>query len=103
MTKFQSQGLYIIRIKYWNAKGSGSTPSLIPTHWNIGILLHKQAKWWTIMHTTVAQVLKPESAYAAGLDSVGIDEYVLGSQGNVTWRSLSPQSVLFFMSHEIEK
>ena len=53
MTKFKSQGLYIIRIKYWNAKGSGSTPSLIPIHWNIGILLHKQAKRRTIMHTTV--------------------------------------------------
>ena len=36
------------------------------------------------MHTTVAQVLKPEIAYAAGLNSVGIDEFVLGSQGNVT-------------------
>ena len=67
MTKFKSQGLYIIRIKYWNASGSGSIPSLIPAHWNIGILLHKQAKRWTIMHTTVAQVVKPESAYAAGL------------------------------------
>ena len=53
MTKFKSQGLYIIRIKYWNASGSGSTPSLIPAHWNIGILLHKQAKRRTIMHMTV--------------------------------------------------
>ena len=43
MTKFKSQGLYIIRIKYWNASGSGSPPSLIPALWNIGILLHKQA------------------------------------------------------------
>ena len=53
MIKFKSQGLYIIRIKYWNASGSGSTPSHIPAHWNIGILLHKQAKRRTIMHTTV--------------------------------------------------
>ena len=53
MTKFKSQGLYIIRIKYWNASGSGSNPSFIPTHWNIDILLHKQAKRRTIMHTTV--------------------------------------------------
>ena len=53
MTKFKSQGLHIIRIKYWNASGSGSPPSLIPALWNIGILLHKQAKRRTIMHTTV--------------------------------------------------
>ena len=57
MTKFKSQGLYIIRIKYWNASGSGSAPSLIPAHWNIGILLHKQAKRRTIMHTTVVFTL----------------------------------------------
>ena len=44
MTKFKSQCLYIIRIKYWNASGSGSPPSLIPAHWNIGILHSKQAK-----------------------------------------------------------
>jgi len=39
--KLQSQGLYIIRIKYWNASGSGFPPSLIPSLRNIGILLHK--------------------------------------------------------------
>ena len=44
MTKFKSQGLHIIRIKYWNASGSDSPPSLIPAHWNIGILHYKQAK-----------------------------------------------------------
>ena len=54
MTKFKSQGLHNKTIKYWNASGSGSTPSFIPAHWNIGILLHKQAKRRTIMHTTVA-------------------------------------------------
>ena len=43
MTKFRSQGLHIVRIKYWNASGIGSPPSLIPALWNIGILLHKQA------------------------------------------------------------
>ena len=43
ITKFKSQGLYIIRIKYWNAGGFGNPPSLIPALWNIGILLHKQA------------------------------------------------------------
>ena len=53
MTKFKSQGLHIIRIKYWNASGSGSPPSLILALWNIGILLHKQNKRRTIMHTTV--------------------------------------------------
>ena len=44
MTKFESQGLHIIRIKYWNASGSGFPPFFISAHWNIGILLHKQAK-----------------------------------------------------------
>ena len=31
------KGLHIIRIKYWNASGSGFPPSLNPTLWNIGI------------------------------------------------------------------
>ena len=44
MTKFRSQGLHIIRIKYQNASGSGFLPSLNPTLWNIGILHYKQAK-----------------------------------------------------------
>ena len=44
ITKFKSQVLYIIRIKYWNASGCGPLPSLIPTSWNIGILNYKQAK-----------------------------------------------------------
>ena len=39
----KSQTLHIIRIKYCNAGGSGSPPSLISAFWNIGILLHKQA------------------------------------------------------------
>ena len=42
MTKFKSQVLYIIRIKYWNAGGSSNPPSLIPTLWNLGILLIKR-------------------------------------------------------------
>ena len=45
ITEFKSQGLYTIKIKYWNASGSGFPPSLIPALWNIGILLHKQATW----------------------------------------------------------
>ena len=44
-SNFKSQGLHIIRIKFWNASGSGSPPSLIPALCNIGILLHKQAKY----------------------------------------------------------
>ena len=43
-TKFKSQGLYIIKIKYWNASGSGFLPSLIPALQNIGNLNHKKAK-----------------------------------------------------------
>ena len=45
ITKFKSQGLFIIRIKYQNASGSGFPPSIIPALRNIGILLHKQATW----------------------------------------------------------
>ena len=44
MTKFKSQGLYIIRIKYWNVSGSGLPPSLISPLRNIGILQYKQAE-----------------------------------------------------------
>ena len=38
ITKFKSQGLYIIKIKYWNASGSGFPSSLIPALWDMGIL-----------------------------------------------------------------
>ena len=44
ITKFKSQGLYTVKIKYGNASGSGFPPSLIPALWNIGILHHKKAK-----------------------------------------------------------
>ena len=43
ITKFKSKCVHTISIKYWNASGSGSPPSLIPAVWNIGGLLHKQA------------------------------------------------------------
>ena len=42
--EFKSQGLYTIKIKYWNASGSGFPPSLIPALQNIGVLHHKKAK-----------------------------------------------------------
>ena len=35
-TKFKSQALHIIRIKYWNAGVSGYPPFLIPALWNKG-------------------------------------------------------------------
>ena len=44
ITKFKSQGLYIIEIKYSNASGSGFPPSLIPALRNIGILHYKKTK-----------------------------------------------------------
>ena len=43
MTKFTSQALHVIRIKFFKAGGSGNTPSLISALWDIDILLHKQA------------------------------------------------------------
>ena len=38
MTKFKSQALHIIRIKYWKASGSGNPPSLIHALRKIAIL-----------------------------------------------------------------
>ena len=38
VTKFKSQALHTIRIKYWKASGSGNPPSFIPTLWKIAIL-----------------------------------------------------------------
>ena len=38
MTKFKSQALYIIRIKYWKDSGSSNSPSLIPALRKITIL-----------------------------------------------------------------
>ena len=43
-TKVKSQCLYIIKIKYCNASGSGSPPWLIHTLRKLGILQYKQAK-----------------------------------------------------------
>ena len=54
-SKFKSQGLYTIKIKYWNANGSGFNPSLIPTLQNIGNLHHKKAKMHKHMRQSVAQ------------------------------------------------
>ena len=43
MTKFESQALHVIKIKFSKTGGSGNTPSFIHALWNIGILHHKQA------------------------------------------------------------
>ena len=40
ITKFKS---HITRIKYLKASGNGNPPSIIPSLYNIGILLHQQA------------------------------------------------------------
>ena len=45
MTKFKSQALDIIRIKYWKPSGSGNPPSLIPALWKIAILGLKTGLW----------------------------------------------------------
>ena len=44
ITKFKSQGLYTIKIRYWSASGSGFPPTLIPALRKIGLLHHKKAK-----------------------------------------------------------
>ena len=53
MTKFKSQGLHIIRIKYWKASGSDKPPSLIPALRKIAILGLKSAKRPNIFWGTV--------------------------------------------------
>ena len=45
MTKFKSQALHIIRIKYWKASGSGNPPSLNPALRKIAILGLKTGLW----------------------------------------------------------
>ena len=41
ITKFESQALHIIAIKYWKASGSGNPPFLIPAFWKIAIYVLK--------------------------------------------------------------
>ena len=57
MPKFKSKCLYIIRINYWNASGSGFPPFLIPALWNIGILHHKKAKLRNNMRQSVYRII----------------------------------------------
>ena len=45
MTKFESQALHIIKIKYWIASRSGNPPSLIPAFQKIAILGLKTILW----------------------------------------------------------
>ena len=56
-TKFKSQGLYAIKIKYWNASGSGFPPSLIPALRNIGILHHKKEKLRILLQQSVNLII----------------------------------------------
>ena len=53
MTKFESQDLYIIKIKYWSTSGSGFPPSLMPALQNIGILHHKKAELSILLQHSV--------------------------------------------------
>ena len=51
------KAFYAIRIKYWNASGSGFPPSLIPALQIIGILHHKKAKLRIHMRQSVSSVV----------------------------------------------
>ena len=51
---------------------------LIPSHWNIGILLHKQAKRRTIMHTT-AHGFESELIYGTLLHSCMLIQCLQGN------------------------
>ena len=89
MTKSKSQGLHIIRIKYWNASRSGSPPPLIPALCNIGILLHKQA--------TVGKHFWPECTYLCDLKNFSISRSASWSErtrrtGTVLSKCKSPWS-----------
>ena len=53
MTKFKSQALHIIAIKYWKASGSGNPPSLIPALRKIAILGLKMKFYVLFLHPTV--------------------------------------------------
>ena len=53
MTKFKSQALHIIKIKYWKASGSGNPPCLIPALRKIDILGLNNEILYTFLHTTV--------------------------------------------------
>ena len=55
ITKFKSQALYIIRIKYLKASESGNPPSLIRALQNIAILGLKLAKHPNIFWGSVLQ------------------------------------------------
>ena len=58
----KSQAFHVIRIKYWNASGSGNPPSLNPTLWNIGILHYKQAKLCKhLQHSVLLNYAQPAS------------------------------------------
>ena len=54
MTKFKSQALHIIRIKYWKASGSGNPPSFIPALRKIAILGLK-TKFYVLFCTRLHQ------------------------------------------------
>ena len=53
ITKFKSQGLYTIKIKYLDASGSAFPPSLFPAPRNIGILHHKKEKLCILLQQSV--------------------------------------------------
>ena len=60
MTKFKSQALYIIRIKYWKASGIGNPPFLIPTFQKIATYVLKM-KFYVLMHTTAKHFLETKA------------------------------------------
>ena len=49
---------YTIKIKYWNARGSGFPPPLIPTLQTIGILHHKKEKLRILLQQSVHAYLR---------------------------------------------
>ena len=61
MTKFKSEGLHIIKIKYWKVSGSGNPPSLIPALRKIAILGLKTGLWQWYNGISVWQLKKSKS------------------------------------------
>ena len=80
ITKFKSQGLYIIKIKYWNASGSGFPPSLIPALRNIGILHYKKGKLPKHLQHNVLRICNFECCFCNFFD-LPVSRYSLKKLG----------------------
>ena len=59
ITKFKSQALHIIKIKYWKASGSGNPPFLIPALQKIAIYVLKPNFMYYFAHDCTSRKAVP--------------------------------------------